>query len=159
MFAGVGPYPIVIAKNLKQGKVFSNEVNKEANKYAEKNIEMNKLRGKIIMLNGNIQDVATKVKRGLKVNNEIVPKKFDYIVMPRPQLKDSFLKEAFALSKKGTTIFYYDFCKDDETAKIVEKIEREAKKGKKKIKILKTKTAGEIAPYKIRLRVDFKVLN
>jgi len=159
MFAGVGPYPIVIAKNLKQGKVFSNEVNKEANKYAEKNIEMNKLRGKIIMLNGNIQDVATKVKRGLKVNNEIVPKKFDYIVMPRPQLKDSFLQQAFMVSKKGTTVFYYDFCQEKEKYDIINKIQEEAKKAKKKIKILKTKTAGEIAPYKIRLRVDFKVLN
>ena len=29
---------------------------------------------------------------------------------------------------------------------------------KKKIKILKTKSAGEIAPYKIRVRVDFRVL-
>ena len=27
-----------------------------------------------------------------------------------------------------------------------------------KVKILKTKVAGEIAPYKIRVRVDFRVL-
>ncbi len=158
MFAGVGPYSIVIAKHSKADKVFSNEINREANEYAQQNIEMNKLKGKIIMLNGNIQDVSTKVKRGLKVNNEIVPKKFEYIVMPRPQLKDSFLKEAFSLSKKMTTIFYYDFCEDSEVELIVDKIKTEAKNSKKKIKILKAKTAGEIAPHKIRVRVDFKVL-
>jgi len=159
MFAGVGPYSIVIAKNSKARGVYSNEINKEANEYGKLNAELNKVKNKVIMLNGNIKDVATKVKRGLKVNNEIVPQKFDVIVMPRPQLKDSFLKEAFSLSKKGTTVFYYDFCQDDETNLIVNKIKKEAKTARKKIKILRTKTAGEIAPYKIRLRVDFKVLN
>ncbi len=47
----------------------------------------------------------------------------------------------------------------DETDFIIEKIKGEAKKAKKKINILKKKAAGEIAPYKIRLRVDFRVLN
>jgi tRNA (guanine37-N1)-methyltransferase len=159
MFAGVGPYSVVIAKHSNARRVYSNEINAQANEYGKQNIEMNKLKGKVIMLNGNIQDVATKVKRGLKVNNESVPKNFDVIVMPRPQLKESFLKEAFNLSKKGTRIFYYDFCKDDETDLIVNKIKLEAGKHKKKIKILNVKTAGEIAPYKVRVRVDFKLLN
>ncbi|MFH1325148.1 MAG: hypothetical protein ABIH49_00060 [archaeon] len=35
-----------------------------------------------------------------------IPLKFEVIVMPRPQLKESFLREAFMLSKKGTRIFY-----------------------------------------------------
>ena len=40
----------------------------------------------------------------------------------------------------------------------VEKIKKEALKAGKRVKILRTKKAGELAPYKIRLRVDFKVL-
>lgn len=159
MFAGVGPYSVVIAKNSKAKMVFSNEINREANEYGKQNIEMNKLKGKVILLNGDIQNVATKVKRGLRINNESVQKFFDVIVMPRPQLKETFLDEAFKLSKKGTRIFYYDFCKDDEMEMIVNKIRKEAEKHKRKIKILKVKPAGEIAPYKIRVRVDFKVLN
>jgi tRNA (guanine37-N1)-methyltransferase len=158
MFAGVGPYSIVIAKNSKAKRVDSNEINREANEYAELNIGLNKVKNKVIMLNGNIQNVATKVKRGLKINNEKVPSNFDYIVMPRPRLKDSFLKEAFSLSKKGTIVFYYDFCGDEEKKIITDKIQKEAATAKKKIKILRTKTAGEIAPHKIRIRVDFKVV-
>jgi tRNA (guanine37-N1)-methyltransferase len=42
MFAGVAPFSIVIAKNSKAKKVFSNELNREANKYAELNIKLNK---------------------------------------------------------------------------------------------------------------------
>ena len=159
MFAGAAPYSIVIAKNSKIDKVYSNEIDKNANKYAEMNIELNKVKGKVIMLNGNIQDIATKVKRGLRINNELVPKLFDYIIMPRPQLKDSFLKQVFMLSKKGTVVFYYDFCKIDEKEIIIDKIKKEFALAKKEIKILKVKAAGEIAPYKIRIRIDFKILN
>ncbi|MBU3907433.1 MAG: class I SAM-dependent methyltransferase [Nanoarchaeota archaeon] len=177
MFAGVGPFSVAIAKNSKAKKVYSNELNRDANKYGKLNIELNKLKGKIELLPGDIKRVAEKLKKH--------GKKFDVIVMPRPQLKDSFLKQAFNLSKKGTRIYYYDFaknfpkknfgatkswaassrrqqkdfigCKTESTEAIVNKIKTEAKTAKKKIKILKIKEAGEIAPYKIRIRIDFVI--
>jgi len=151
MFAGVAPFSIVVAKNTKVAKVYSNELNKRANKYAEMNIELNKLKEKVILVNGDVRRVAKKLAKAKK--------KFEVIMMPRPQLKKSFLKEAFMLSKKGTRIYYYDFCKIDEVDSKVEMIKSEAVKVGKKIKILKIKPAGEIAPYKIRVRVDFEVLN
>jgi tRNA (guanine37-N1)-methyltransferase len=150
MFAGVAPFSIVIAKNSKSKEVYSNEINREANKYAELNAELNGVKNKIKFVNGDIKKVALKLK------NE--GKRFDFIVMPRPNLKESFLEQAFMLSKKGTFVYYYDFCKADETNLIVEKIKKQAEKFKKKIKILKIKPAGETAPYKIRVRVDFQVL-
>ncbi len=150
MFAGVAPFSIVIAKNSGVRHVVSNEINKEANKYAKLNVELNKLKKKVEIFPGDIKRVAEKLR-----NKRI---KFDAIVMPRPQLKNSFLEQAFMLSKKGTKIYYYDFCEEDKTDLIVEKIKQEAKKFRKKIKILKVKSAGEIAPYKIRVRVDFKIL-
>ncbi len=150
MFAGVAPYSIVIAKNSKAKIVYSNEINREANKYAKLNVELNKLKDKIIFVNGDIKKVAEKLKEQKK--------KFDVIVMPRPQLKDSFLEQAFALSKKGTIVYYYDFCKIDEFDSVIEKIKNQAKEAGKKIKILNKKLAGDIAPYKHRVRVDFKVL-
>jgi len=150
MFAGVGPYPIEIAKISRAKKVYSNEINREANKYAKLNIELNKLKKRVELLPGDIKRVALKLKKKRK--------RFDVIVMPRPQLKETFLKEAFSLSKNGTRIYYYDFCKEDEIDSIVEKVKAEAKKARKKIKILKVKKAGEIAPYRYRIRIDFRVL-
>jgi tRNA (guanine37-N1)-methyltransferase len=161
MFAGVAPFSIVIAKNSKAKKVYSNELNREANKYALINIRLNKLEDKIILIPGDIKKVTEKIIKKTEINKdnkEKIPTSFDVIVMPRPQLKESFLKEAFSLSKKGTRIYYYDFCKQDEKEKIITKIKKEAKEFKKRIEILNVKNAGEIAPYKIRLRVDFKVL-
>jgi tRNA (guanine37-N1)-methyltransferase len=147
MFAGAAPFSIVIAKNSKAGVVFSNEINREANKYGRLNAELNKVKNKIVFVDGDIKKAARKIKN-----------KLDVIVMPRPQLKESFLKEAFGLSKKGTRIFYYDFCLSGEEKNIIEKIREEGKKARKKIKILKMKKAGEIAPYKFRIRIDFKIV-
>ncbi len=154
MFAGVAPYSIIIAKKSKAKKVYSNEVNREANKYAKLNVELNKLKDKVEIIPGD----AKKLKGGVNVRGTLVPHKFDVIVMPRPKLKETFLPQAFKFSKKGTKIFYYDFCKEDEIELILDKIKEEAKRSRKIIKILKTKAAGEIGPYKIRLRVDFRVL-
>ena len=151
MFAGVAPFSVIIAKNSKAEKVFSNEINRKANKYGKLNIELNNLKSKIEMLDGDIKKVAENLKK-----KNI---KFDAIVMPRPNLKETFLKQAFALSRKGTRIYYYGFCKCDSVSqkKLIEGIKEEAKKFGKMINILKIKIAGAIAPFKIRLRVDFVV--
>ncbi|MDO8467982.1 MAG: methyltransferase domain-containing protein [Nanoarchaeota archaeon] len=148
MCAGVGPFSIVIAKNCKTCSVYSNEINREANKYAELNIKKNNTKN-VELVPGDIKKVALKLKKESK--------KFDVIVMARPQLKDMFLKEAFMLSKKGTRIYYYDFCGIDDVDSILEKVKSEAKKVGKKIKIKKWKIAGEIAPYRARVRVDFVI--
>ena len=42
--------------------------------------------------------------------------------------------------------------------KIIEMVENEAKNEGKNIKILRAKIAGEVAPYRVRLRIDFEVL-
>ena len=156
MFAGVAPYPIVIAKKSKAKLVVSNEINRGANKYAKLNVELNKLKDKIELIPGDIKRIARK--GGLNVKGTLAPLKFDVIVMPRPKLKETFLKQAFMLSKKGTRIYYYGFSKIDEINLIIDGIKEEAKKNRKKIRILNKKIAGEIAPYKARVRIDFKVL-
>src|SRR3989344_7993328 len=62
MFAGVAPYPIVIAKNSRAKVVYSNEINRDANKYAEMNIGLNKLKGRVVLFPGDIKRVVKKQK-------------------------------------------------------------------------------------------------
>jgi tRNA (guanine37-N1)-methyltransferase len=146
MFAGIAPFALVMAKQNPKAEIVAIEVNREACRYAQENVKLNKLHN-LNILQGDVKKVVQRLKR-----------KFDFIVMPRPQLKETFLKEAFKVSKKGTKIFYYDFAKQQEIEDRVAAIKKEAGKAKKKIKILKIKKAGEIAPYKSRIRVDFVVI-
>ncbi len=148
LFAGVAPFPIVISKNSKADKIYSVELGKECSKFAEENVKLNKINN-IEVLQGDVKKVIPKLfKQKIK---------FDRVVMPRPQLKESFLKEAFSIIKKKGIINYYGFSKDKN--EIIDIINKEAIKSKKKIKILNIKIAGEIAPYKYRWRVDFIVNN
>jgi len=148
MFAGVAPFSVVIAKIAKPEIVYSVEINRKASKYAEENKKLNKL--------NNLEIVQGDVKRIVPgfVKKKI---KFDKVVMPRPQLKDSFLESAFKVVKKGGEIYYYGFGKDHE--EILKEIKGEASKARKKVRILKVKKAGDIAPYKFRWRVDLRVMN
>ena len=136
-------------KNSKASKVVSVELNREANKYAKINVELNKLKDIVNVVQGDVKNYALKAKSRKE--------RFDVIVMPRPNLKETFLKQAFSVSKKGTMIYYYCFGHEDKLGKLVEEVYKKAKESKKKIKIIKIKRAGEIAPYKFRYRVEIKV--
>ena len=147
-FAGVAPFSVIIAKKSNASRVVTNELNRVANKYGRLNSELNKVKGRLEFWDGDFKKVVEKHKG----------EKFDVIVMPRPQLKDPFIVDALKLAKKETRIYYYDFCRIEDKKNIVDKVKAECLKAKKKIRILKVKKAGEIAPYKIRIRVDFKIL-
>ena len=149
MFAGVAPFSIVIGKNSLAKRIVSNEINRKANKYAQLNLELNKLKKKIELMPGDVKRL---------VSSGQLKEKFDVIVMARPNLKDSFLVDALKVAKKGTKIIYYGFCRDTELKKMVSDLKEEAKGVGKKLKVLRKKEAGNIALYKYRYRIEMKVI-
>jgi len=151
LFAGVAPYPIVIAKNNIWSKIYSIELNRIASKYAEENVKLNKTNN-VKIIQGDVKQIKNIITK------HKIPNKYEIIVMPRAQLKETFLKEALSVSKKGTIIYYYDFCQEKEIWERVKEIEKEIKKYKKKISIPKVKNAGEIAPYKSRYMIEFEII-
>ncbi|MCH7850565.1 MAG: hypothetical protein IH845_02885 [Nanoarchaeota archaeon] len=144
MFSGVSPYSLVIAKKFKEKKkkaiIYSNELNKDANTYSKENIRINKLENYIKLIPGNAKDLPKKLKE-----------KFDIILMTRPNIKETFLKSALKLSKKGTTIFYHGFGTKEV---VIKEIKDNCKNPIGKITIRK---AGDIGPYVYRWQAKFKV--
>ncbi len=147
MFGGVAPFAIVIAKLSNARKVISVELGRECSKYAQINVKLNKVNDKVEIVQGDVRRKIRDFKQ-----------KFDRIVMPRPNLKDSFLDVAFSAIKKKGNIHYYGFYEEDKKGELLELIKNEAKKARKKIKILRVKKAGEIGKRKFRYRTDFRVL-
>ena len=150
MFSGIAPYGLVIAKNSKVKAVYCVELNRLASKYAKENIKLNKLTN-TFAVQGDVKRIVPQLvkKQG----------KFDRIVMARPKLKDTFLNVALKAAKKGGIIHFHDFLKNDEIPHVsLKRIEKEVKKAKRKYKFLRYKKAGEIAPYKFRIRFDFVVI-
>ncbi len=152
LFSGVGPYPIVIAKNSRAKEVYAVELNRKASKYAEENVRLNKLKN-VHVIQGDVKRIIPKLVK--KVG------KFDRIVMARPNLKETFLKEAFAAAKDGTVVNYHDFLPEEEipdsTLKKLEESASKIKNHPNHYRLLRWKYAGDIGPGKYRVRVDFMV--
>ncbi len=158
LFSGVAPFPIVIAKYAKPKHITSIELGKDCKKYAIENIYLNKVGDIVEHIQGDVNKVLPKLAKGrLSVKGNLVPLHFDVIVMPRPNLKDTFLKAALGVAKKGTEIIYYGFFPEAKKDKMVEDLVKEAKKYKRKLKIVRVLEAGNIAPYEHRYRVEMKV--
>ena len=141
-----------IENQKKKARIFSNEINRKANKYAWENIKLNKLEDLIEIIPGDAKKLPTKLRKGEALGKRSCPRQFDFILMPRPNLKNTFLKTALKLSKKGTLIYYHGFGERD---KVIEEIKKDAGKRIRKIKIQK---AGEIAPYRFRWLAKFNVI-
>jgi tRNA (guanine37-N1)-methyltransferase len=147
MFAGVGPFSVILAKVAKPRRIISIELGRECCKYAEENVVKNKVENIVKVLQGDVKRIIPKLGK----------EKFDFIVMPRPNLKETFLEDALTVSKKGTRIVYYGFCSEEKKDEMVEDLLKEAKKYKRKMKIIRVLEAGDIAPYEHRYRIEMVV--
>jgi len=147
MFAGIAPFPIVIGKTLKlknkKAEIISNEINRNACKYACENVKLNKLDNYIKIIQCDAKNLPEKIKE-----------KFDFIMMARPNLRDTFLSTALKLSKKGTVIYYHGFGTKEN---VLDEINEDIKKSKRKISNIKIRKAGDIAPRLNRWNAVFQV--
>lgn len=96
MFGGVGMFSILVAKN-KKCTVYNIDINPIASKLCEKNINLNKLVGEVICING---DAAKIIKERLE-------NKGDRTLMLLPERSDEFLESAILATRNNGIIHYY----------------------------------------------------
>ena len=95
MFAGVGPFSILIAKRAR-ARVESCELNALAAGLHEENNRLNKVGRLVSVRNADAADLA-----------KVTDSKFDRILMPHPSAADRYLPTALLMAKKGAKIHYY----------------------------------------------------
>ena len=141
MFAGVGPFPVLIAKS-HNVKIYAIDINPEAYKYAEKNIELNKVQDKVIPILGDVREV---------LDNKDV--KADRIIMNLPGSAYEFLDTAMQHIKPGGIIHYYEFSESFE--KPVERLEEAAYP--RKVEILDKRKVRSRSPGKWHMGIDARI--
>ncbi|MBU0980717.1 MAG: class I SAM-dependent methyltransferase family protein [Nanoarchaeota archaeon] len=147
MFSGCAPYPLVLAKNTKVKEIVGVEINPAGHKYGLKNIALNKITN-ITLFKGDVKKIVPKLN-----------KNFDRVIMPLPKGGEDFLDIGIKAVKKGGILHYYDFLHEDEIPKVaIDKIRKEVKKQKKKIKILKTVKCGSQQPHVYRTCTDCRII-
>ena len=141
MFAGVAPFPVLIARN-HDVTVYAIDINPEAYKYAKRNIELNKVQNKVIPLLGDVREVLE--------NKNI---KADRIIMNLPGSAYEFLDTAMQHIKPGGIIHYYEFSEGFE--KPVERLKDAAYP--RKVEILDKRKVRSRSPGKWHMGIDAKI--
>ncbi|MDD5147955.1 MAG: class I SAM-dependent methyltransferase family protein [Candidatus ainarchaeum sp.] len=150
-FAGVGPFPIVFAKNSPMEAAFAIELNPIAVKFMDENILLNKMENKVFPVQGDVK--------------KIVPKKFKAffhrIVMPLPKGAENFLESAvIAANPKGCIVHFYAFVPAanpyEATLSLIEKT---ARKLGREVRILHKQQVRAFSKETIQIVVDFEVRN
>ena len=143
MFCGIGPFPIVIAKN-KNVDITAVDINEVAIEYLKENIELNKLKGKITPIAGDINEVSA----GLNC-------KFDRIIMNLPGLAYSFLDLAMDLIADGGIINYYEF--SDSYEQGIKRLKDAGLKKNKKVEIINCRKVKSTSPGEWHVAIDGKI--
>jgi tRNA (guanine37-N1)-methyltransferase len=109
MFAGVGPYSILIAKVQPKARVFSVDLNPMAYKYLKENILMNKVTDSVTPVLGDAREFASKL-----------PGFANRVIMNLPSESSAFLNTAARLLRKeGGMMHYYCFASRDENLQVI----------------------------------------
>jgi tRNA (guanine37-N1)-methyltransferase len=148
MFGGIGMFSIIMAKR-KKCTVYNIDINPIAAKLCEKNIELNRLTGKVISIQG---DAAKIVEEKLK-------DKGDRVLMLLPERSDEFLDSAIFAAKNNGIIHYYSHIHADEKSKAAKLSEKHYSEiTPVKSNILDSKIVRAVGPRYYQTVVDVRIM-
>jgi len=150
MFAGVGPFSVLIAKRHDKVQVYAIDVNPDAIRFLEKNIKVNHVSEKVKSVLGDARKVIKERLFGVA----------DRVIMNLPEKAIEYVDAACeAIKPEGGVIHFYDFTSAPdllETAKVrlVEAVKQTNRSVKK---VLLTRRVRETAPYEWQVVVDAEI--
>ncbi|MEM2970894.1 MAG: class I SAM-dependent methyltransferase family protein [Candidatus Bathyarchaeia archaeon] len=151
MFAGVGPFTILIAKTRENMRVYAVDANPNAIELLKRNIRLNRVEGKVHPILGDAKQVVNERLVGVA----------DRVIMNLPEKSIEFLNSACkALKPTGGVIHFYSFVN---TSNSLENMQRQFASvvegcGWKVEKILLHRFVRETAPYQWQAVLDAKII-
>jgi len=101
MFAGIGPFSIMIAKTRQPKVVYAIDTNPEAIRYMQENIALNKV-STVMPILGDAREEVAKLEPA------------DRVIMNLPHSAREFLPEAISSLKPGGVMHFYEIMEDSE---------------------------------------------
>ena len=150
MFAGVGPFSILIAKTHENVKVYAIDINPEAIALLKKNVRLNRVEGKVHPVLGDAKQIIKQKLSGVA----------DRVIMNLPEKAIEFVRAACeALKPEGGVVHFYGFVTAEEPLeKLKQQFKEEVEKsGRKAAKILFSRTVRETAPYEWQVVLDAEI--
>jgi tRNA (guanine37-N1)-methyltransferase len=150
MFAGVGPFSVIIAKRLNEVQVHAIDANVEATRLIEENAKLNKVQDKVRVWLGDARSITM----------ENLSHTATRVIMNHPSQAREFLDTASeALRQEGGTIHYYTFADGPSSeAKAEEEFSSALANPRWNTKIITAHRVRGVAPMKWQVVVDAKVV-
>lgn len=142
MFAGIAPFPILIARN-HNVKIYSIDINPDAYYYAKRNISLNNVEDKVIPVLGDVGEF-------LKDKNI----EADRIIMNLPGSACKFIDLAIDTVKEGGVIHYYEFSHDFQ--KPIQRLKEAAYP--RKIEVIAKRKVRSKSPGVWHIGIDVRIL-
>jgi tRNA (guanine37-N1)-methyltransferase len=147
MFAGVGPFSILIAKRFPRAHVIAIDKNPDAIRYLKENVKLNKVEN-VKIIDRDARDAVKEISGA------------DHVIMNLPHSAIEFLDAAFGVLKNGGIIHFYAIAHENDLFDgILKRIEAVAGLSGLQIVPLDKRIVRPYAPYQFNICIDFQVLS
>jgi len=147
MFAGVGPYSILLAKSKKPSKVIAIDKNPDAIHYLKENIILNSVKN-IEAIEGDAREEAKRFAGTA-----------DHVIMNLPHSAHEFLDSAVLLTKPGGIIHYYGITPEDDLFESsIELITGAAKRARRQVEVLEKRAVRSYAPHQYNICIEARII-
>ncbi len=146
LFAGIGPYPLIIGRTNPRCQVVGIEKNPEAYRYALKSQGLNKRISNVRFHAGDVESVLPALGQT-----------FTRIAMPLPQSADLFLPVALAALRREGWLHFYDLQRQGSFDHSIEKVEAACRLAARKLRLAAVTVCGHCAPRTFRICVDAQI--
>jgi tRNA (guanine37-N1)-methyltransferase len=150
LFAGVGPFAVLIGKQCPEAKVYGVDLNPEAVELLKVNVRVNRVDNRVFPICADAREIAKGKLKGVA----------DHVIMNLPETAIDFVDAACnAIKTEGGVAHFYGFVRQPDTIenlqqRFTEQVERN---GRKVEGFLYAKSIRETAPFESQIVLDAKI--
>jgi tRNA (guanine37-N1)-methyltransferase len=147
LFAGVGPFSVLIGKQCPEAKVYGVDLNPEAVELLKVNVRVNRVDNRVFPICVDAREIAKGKLKGAA----------DRVIMNLPETAIDFVDAACnAIKPEGGVVHFYGFVRQPDTVKALEQrfTELVEQNGRKVKDFLCAKSIRETAPFESQIVLD-----
>ncbi len=151
LFAGVGPFSVLIGKMCPQARVYAVDLNPDAVELLKVNVRVNRVDNQVFPICADAREIAKGKLKGAA----------DRVIMNLPETAIDFVDAACnAIKPEGGVVHFYGFVRSPDSIENLEQRFSEAveRSGRKVASFLYAKSIRETAPFESQIVLDAKIM-
>ncbi len=151
VFAGVGPFSVLIAKKNPKVKIYAVDINPEAVEFLKVNVRVNRVENRVFPILGDARNITATKSNGVA----------NRVIMNLPETAIEFVDTACQTIKpEGGIIHFYAFVRSPDSIENLKRRFNQAVEatGRKIEEFLYAKSIRETAPFECQIVLDAKII-